>query len=190
MPRQGELLRKAILLASIEPAQAVTLAAANAPEPGPPDVPAGPATIADSVRQDDISTKGSGPAVEIPQQRGRHADDAGAGDSHQTHITIRHVDHVSIHYHGDARSRTDAQHISNRLGSSGLSAIEMHTTAHVIPVSMVRYFSRRDAPAAISLAKGLGSKATDWRVDDCTAYQHKPDRGTIQIWPATARTSP
>jgi hypothetical protein len=74
--------------------------------------------------------------------------------------------------------------------NSGLNMLEMHTTARIVPTPLVRYFSPRDAQAAISLAKGLGSKPTDWRVDDCTTYQHKPERGTIQIWPATARPSP
>jgi hypothetical protein len=101
-----------------------------------------------------------------------------------------HVEHVSIHYHTDSRSLADAQRISSRLGSAGLSKAEMHTTAHTIPAPLVRYFSRQDAPAAVSLAKALGSKPTDWRVDDCTAYRHKPDRGTIELWPVTAGTIP
>ncbi|MGA8192111.1 MAG: hypothetical protein WB902_01930 [Acetobacteraceae bacterium] len=69
-----------------------------------------------------------------------------------------------------------------------MSTVEMHSTAHIVPLSLVRYFSRQDASAAVALAKGLGSKTTDWHVDDCTAYQHKPERGTIQLWPATVAT--
>ncbi len=189
-PRHGDLLREAIVLASTELAQPVTLAVAKTPEPGPPDVSTRPSTIAYTVRQDDVSTESPGAAVETEKPRARNPDDPGTNVSYHTRMTIRHVEHISIHYHGDTRSRTDAQHISDRLGSSGLSAVEMHTTAHIMPIPLVRYFSRRDAPAAIALAEGLGSKPTNWHVDDCTAYRHKPERGTIQIWPATARMSP
>jgi hypothetical protein len=191
VPRQVDRPPEAVLLASIEPAHAAeTLAVANTTEPRLPDVPTRPATIADTLRQDDLSTENAAPAAEMAKQRAQIPSDPEANVSRQTPVAGGHVEHISIHYHGDLRSRTDAQRISSRLGSAGLRKVEMHTTAHIIPIALVRYFSRRDAPAAISLAKGLGSKATDWRVDDCTAYEHKPERGTIQIWPATARRSP
>jgi hypothetical protein len=113
-------------------------------------------------------------AVELDARGTPTAIDQGTNVAHQTLNAVRHGGRIAIHYHGDTRSRTNAQRISSRLGSAGLSPVKMHTTAQIIPASLVRYFSRQDAPAAISLAKGLGSKVTDWQVDDCTAYQHKP----------------
>ena len=122
-PRHGDLLKDAILLASIEPAQAVTLAVVKTPEPGPPDVLTNPATIAATVRHDDASTEGLGTAVEMAKPRAQTSNVPGTNGSHQTLMIVRRVKHISMHYHSDARSRTDAQHISNRLGSSGVSAI-------------------------------------------------------------------
>ena len=190
VPRQDVRPPEAVLLASIEPVQAEAPTVASTTEPHPPDVIARPTTIADTLRQDDLLTESVGPAVEMEEPRAQIPNDPETNISRQTLVAGGHVEHISIHYHSDIRSRTDAQRISSRLGSAGLSKVEMHTTAHIIPIALVRYFSRRDAPAAISLAKGLGSKATDWRVDDCTAYEHKPERGTLQIWPATARRGP
>jgi hypothetical protein len=98
-------------------------------------------------------------------------------------------EHISIHYHGDARSRTDAQRISSQLKSNGVSKVEMRTTAQANSSPLVRYFSKQDLPAANSLAKLLESKTTVWRVEDCTAYRHKPRPGTVQVWPTAAATS-
>jgi len=97
-----------------------------------------------------------------------------------------HGERISIHYHNDSHSVSDAQRLSGRLGSTGYGRVELHTTAHVIPASLVRYFTRQDASAAGALARSLAGKGADWRVDDCTAYRHKPEHGTIELWPATA----
>jgi hypothetical protein len=190
VPRQKDRPTEAVLAASTEPAQGATLAVVSTPEPSPPTVLVEPIAIADTPWQDDRSTERPVVAVETEKPRTRTSNDAEANASHQTLTTGRHVEHIAIHYHGDTRSQTDARRIASRLGSVSLSTVEMHTTAHIIPASLVRYFSRQDAPAAISLAKGLGSKATDWHVDDCTAYQHKPEHGTIQLWPATMAARP
>jgi hypothetical protein len=175
--------------AGTEPTPVVTLAAAGMPAQVRSDVATTPATIADTPRPDDRPADSPGAAAEAQKPRAQATNSPGASVSRQTLMAGRHAEHVSIHYHSDTRSRTDAQRISGRLGSAGLAAVEMHTTAHVMPASLVRYFSPRDAADAAALAKALGSKANDWRVDDCTAYQHKPERGTIEIWPATVHAS-
>jgi hypothetical protein len=190
VPRQEEHPTEDVPLPTTESAQVVTLAVASMPAPNQPTVSTKPTGIADTPLQDDRSTASLALAVATAEPRAQTSDNPATSASFQTLMAGHRVEHVSIHYHTDSRSLADAQRISSRLGSAGLSKAEMHTTAHTIPAPLVRYFSRQDAPAAVSLAKALGSKPTDWRVDDCTAYRHKPDRGTIELWPVTAGTTP
>jgi hypothetical protein len=187
--RQEDPPTEAVVLTSAEPEYVSKLAIVNAPEPIPPSVPTKPTVIADAPQHDDPSTESPAIAIEVDKTRPKTSIEPAPNVSQETLIAGRHVGRIAIHYHSDSRSRTVAQRISSRLGSAGLNTVEMYTTAHVIPASLVRYFSRQDSSAAISIAKGLGSKATDWHVDDCTAYQHKPERGTIQLWPATVTAS-
>lgn len=190
VPRQEEQPTEVVPFPTTESAQAATLAVASTPEPNQSTTSTKPAAIADTPLQEDRSTASPARAVETTEPRAQTSDNPATSASFQTLMAGHHVEHVSIHYPTDSRSLADAQRISSRLGSAGLSKAEMHTTAHTIPAPLVRYFSRQDAPAAVSLAKALGSKPTDWRVDDCTAYRHKPDRGTIELWPVTAGTTP
>ncbi len=198
LPRLPSPLATAdVLRQEDRPTEAVlTPAVMNTSEPSlsvpaipPATLPATLIAFGETPRQDDLSAEPPVVAVEVEKPRAQTSIDQATKGSRETLTAGRHVDHISIHYHGDKRSRADAQRISSRLGSAGPRSVEMHTTAHVVPASLVRYFSRQDAAAAISLAKGLGSNATDWHVDDCTAYQHKPERGTIQLWPATVTAS-
>ncbi len=106
--------------------------------------------------------------------------------SFRTAATGHYVDRISIHYHIDDRSRMIAHSLLLKLESAGLSPVEMHTTAHALPASTVRYFAPQDAAVAASLARALASNASPWRVEDCTSYRHKPEPGTVQLWPATA----
>jgi hypothetical protein len=101
-----------------------------------------------------------------------------------------HVEHISVHYYNNVRSRTEAQRIARRLKTIGLSTVEMHTTAQDAASPLVRYFWQEDAPAAASLAQLLGRKSAVWHPEDCTAYRHKPSQGTLQIWPVTATANP
>ncbi|HXA23605.1 MAG TPA: hypothetical protein VNW90_15045 [Acetobacteraceae bacterium] len=190
VPRQEEQPTEAVPLPTTESAQAATLAVVSTPEPNQPTKSTNPAAIPDTPLPDNRSTASPALAVATAEPRAQTSDSPATSASFQTLMAGHHVEHVSIHYHTDSRSLADAQRISSRLGSAGMSKAEMHTTAHTIPAPLVRYFSRQDAPAAVSLAKALGSKPTDWRADDCTAYRHKPDRGTIELWPVTAGTTP
>jgi hypothetical protein len=190
VPRQEDRPTEAVPLPTTESAQAATLAVASMPEPIQPTVSTRPDAIADTPLQDNRSTASPALAVATAEPRAQTSDNPATSASFQTLMAGHHVEHISIHYHTDSRSLANAQRISNRLGSAGLSKAEMLTTAHTIPAPLVRFFSRQDAPAAVSLAKALGSKPTDWRVDDCTAYRHKPDRGTIELWPVTAGATP
>jgi hypothetical protein len=189
VPRQKDRPAEPVVLASTEPEQTTIPAVLDRAEPGTPTELTKRVVIADAPQHGDLSTESPVVAVEVEKLHPQTSNEPDTDVSRPTLITGRHVGRIAIHYHSDTRSRTDAQRISSRLGSAGLNTVEMHTTAHVIPASLVRYFSRQDALAAIALAKGLGSKATDWHVDDCTAYQHKPERGTIQLWPAAVATS-
>jgi hypothetical protein len=190
--RQEDRPTEAIVLASTTPVQAAAPAVERTPEPGPPAMLARPPAIGivEAPPQDDPPAADPVVALATEQPRTRTSNEPATNAAHQTLIASRHGERIAIHYHSDIRSRSDAQRISGRLGSAGLSTVEMHSTAHVVPLSLVRYFSRQDASAAVSLAKGLGTRTTDWHVDDCTAYQHKPERGTIQLWPATVATRP
>ncbi len=178
------------------PVQAAAPAVEPAPEQGPPKTLATPPAVAivEALLQDNppavdpVAAREPVVTIETEKPRTRSSNEPATNAAHQTLITGRHGERIAIHYHSDIRSRSDAQRISVRLGSAGMSTVEMHSTAHIVPLSLVRYFSRQDASAAVALAKGLGSKTTDWHVDDCTAYQHKPERGTIQLWPATVAT--
>jgi hypothetical protein len=190
VPRQDEQPTDVVPLPTTESAEAATLAVASTPEPNQPTTSTKPTAIADTPLQADRSTASQARAVETTEPRVRTSDNPATGASFQMLMAGHNVEHVSIHYHTDSRSLADAQRISSRLGAAGLSKAELHTTAHTIPAPLVRYFSRQDAPAAVLLAKALGSKPTDWRVDDCTAYRHKPERGTIELWPVTAGTTP
>lgn len=196
LPRQEGRPTGAIVLASTAPVQAAAPAVEPAPEQGPPKTLATPPAVAivEALLQDNppavdpVAAREPVVTIETEKPRTRSSNEPATNAAHQTLITGRHGERIAIHYHSDIRSRSDAQRISVRLGSAGMSTVEMHSTAHIVPLSLVRYFSRQDASAAVALAKGLGSKTTDWHVDDCTAYQHKPERGTIQLWPATVAT--
>jgi hypothetical protein len=164
------------------PAQRVTLAVASvpvppaAPEPAAADMPAQPASAVTAAAE----------PVAVPADPPTQASHDTPTAQRQPPTVAHHSEHISIHYHNDSRSVGDVQRLSGRLGSAGYGRVELHTTAHVIPASLVRYFTRQDASAAGALAKSLAGKGTDWRVDDCTAYRHKPEHGTIELWPATA----
>jgi hypothetical protein len=151
------------------PVQVATAVAGNAPTTDPPVLPA---AVTDAPRQHDPQTED--PVLALGMDRPR------------TLMTGRHTGHISIHYHSDVRSRTDAQRILNQLGSAGLRMVQMRTTARGTTSSLVRYFSQQDAPAAVSLAKMLESKTAPWRSEDCTGYRRKPEPGSLQLWPATA----
>ena len=107
-----------------------------------------------------------------------------------TPTSVHQPDHISIHYRLDERSRLAARRVQVKLETAGLRTVDMRTTAHVIAASTVRYFSPQDAPAAVLLAKALATGSAVWRVEDCTAYRHKPEPGTFQLWPATDERHP
>jgi hypothetical protein len=165
------------------PVQVATAVAGNAPTTDPPVLPA---AVTDAPRQHDPQTEDPVLALGMDRPRTQTQDDHAKEAPHPTLMTGRHTGHISIHYHSDVRSRTDAQRILNQLGSAGLSMVQMHTTARGTTSSLVRYFSQQDAPAAVSLAKMLESKTAPWRAEDCTGYRHKPEPGSLQLWPATA----
>jgi hypothetical protein len=106
--------------------------------------------------------------------------------SGQNPIAGHHAGHISIHYHVDDRSRLAAQRAWIRLASAGLGTVEMHTSVHVVPSPVIRYFSPQDAPVATSLARTLGRDKVAWQVEDCTAFRRKPAPGSVQIWPSAA----
>jgi hypothetical protein len=169
------------------PVQVATAVAGNAPTTDPPVLPA---AVTDAPRQHDPQTEDPVLALGMDRPRTQTQDDHAKEAPHPTLMTGRHTGHISIHYHSDVRSRTDAQRILNQLGSAGLSMVQMHTTARGTTSSLVRYFSQQDAPAAVSLAKMLESKTAPWRAEDCTGYRHKPEPGSLQLWPATAAANP
>jgi hypothetical protein len=132
----------------------------------------------DRIPQFRISAIGALPTQQSEQSGGELASQSAA--------TGYHVDRISIHYRGNERSRLVAHRLLVKLASANVGTVEMRTTAHVMSESTVRYFFSKDAPAAFSLAKALGTNPSAWRVEDCTAYRHKPEPGTVEIWPATA----
>jgi hypothetical protein len=165
------------------PPEAAQVSNARSTSNTPP--PAARTAIASASEEIVLSIASIARAVETEEPPAVIADDPVANTPPPTSVIARHAEQIAIHYHNDSRSSADAKRISSRLGSAGANRIEMRTTAHIVPASSVRYFARQDASAAASLARMLGSSATEWRVDDCTAYRHRPARGTIEVWPAT-----
>ncbi len=139
--------------------------------------PLGPPTMAETPQPADPSAPDPAAAAAEPPPRREPAA--------RTQAAVAHPERITIHYRADERSRLVAQRVLLKLASAGLSTAEMHTTVHAIAASTVRYFSPKDAPAAATLARELGTGAGVWRVEDCTAYRHKPEPGTVQLWPAT-----
>jgi hypothetical protein len=167
-----------------QPAKPVTLAVANAATPpaAPEPVPAAAERLAQPAAVILATTSPAAGPTEPPAQAPHDPPNV----QRQPPTAAHHAERISVHYHNDSRSAGDAQRLSGRLGSAGYGRVELHTTAHIIPASLVRYFTRQDASSASALAKSLAGKGADWRVDDCTAYRHKPEHGTIELWPATA----
>jgi hypothetical protein len=165
-------------------APAATEVAANAPVIDPPSLPAQSTALPPG----DLSTETAlAPGMEQPRTQTQY--ERATDVPQEMLMTDGHVERISIHYYKDTQSRTDAQQILAQLRSAGLNKVEMHTTARGISAPLVRYFSVQDAPAAVSLAKMLGSKTATWRADDCTAYRRKPEPGTLELWPASAAAS-
>jgi hypothetical protein len=161
-----------------------SLVSDKSPEAPAPDDPA-PAQIA-------AAETGQAPdkAPPVASMQMQASKDSGTEPAHQTLAASRHVKQISIHYRADARSRADAQQVLGQLGSADASKVDMRTTTHAAASPEVRYFSQQDAAAASAVAKTLDSKLMLWRVKDCTTYRHKPPPGTIQIWLASAGTTP
>jgi hypothetical protein len=188
--RQEDRPTEPVVLRSAVPAQAVTevvaKTAADTPTPG---VSARSPANTDVTQQRDMTAETPARAPGKDKQPAQTSNGLATDVPHQMPMTGRHVEHVSIHYRGDARSRTNAQQLSSQLKSAGVRKVEMHTTAHSVSSPLVRYFSQQDAPAANSLAKWLESRTSVWRVEDCTAYRHKPAAGTVQVWLTTTAAS-
>lgn len=183
-PRPGDNPAVAAVPDQQAPEPAATAAAETPPPAGSPALETQSAAIASPPLPDERPMSAAGPAIgPAPAQ---HAEPPRSEPAFRPGVPARHADRISIHHRVDERSRIFAHWVLVKLESTGLSTIEMHTTAHAIPAPTVRYFSAKDAPAAVSLAKALGTGSIAWRVEDCTGYRHKPEPGTLQIWPATA----
>jgi hypothetical protein len=133
VPLRDDRPTDAIRLAGTEPAPTMTVAVANMPEPGSQYAPMGRTMLADSRAQDGLSSETPGPAAETEKPQARPSNEAATTVARQMLTTGRCVGRIAIHYHGDTRSRAEAQHISSRLGSVGPGTIEMHATAASSP---------------------------------------------------------
>jgi hypothetical protein len=146
----------------------------------------GPPAITDTLQPSD-STSEITDTGRIEQPQAQAANKAATEIAHLSAPAGRHFKQISIHYRGNARSRTDAQKILGQLESADAGKVAMHSTAQAVASSEVRYFSPPDYPAAKALAQLLASKSTIWRVKDCTTFRRKPPPGTVQIWLASIK---